>query len=52
MSIRKKFVKMKCWPLPVVLTVPTFCVKGQLKILEFGYFVLIWQESHKKQETV
>ncbi len=28
--------------------IPRFCVEGLPKILDFGYFVLIWQQTGKK----
>ncbi len=30
--------------------IPKFCVEGLPKILDFGYFVLIWWETNEKQE--
>ncbi len=32
--------------------IPTFCDEGRPKMIDFGYFVLIWQQSHKKQEIL
>ena len=29
-----------------------FCVEGPTKILDFGYFVLIWWQTGKKQEIL
>ncbi len=31
--------------------IPRFCVEGLPKILDFGYFALIWWQTHKKQES-
>ena len=33
----KKFIH-----LPEYINIPTFCMEGQPKIVDLGYFVLIW----------
>ncbi len=33
-------------------TIPRFCVEGLPKFLDFGYFVLIWWQTDKKQEIL
>ncbi len=32
-------------------TIPTFCVDGQPKILDFDYFVLIWEVINKQTKN-
>ena len=34
-----------------ISAIPWFCVEGLLKTLDFGYFVLIWWQTDKKQEN-
>ena len=38
--------------LPIQSAIPRFCVAGLPKILDFGYFVLIWWQTDKKQEIL
>ncbi len=32
--------------------IPRFCVKGLPEICNFGYFVMIWWQTDKKQEIL